>query len=166
MAQKEAERLARIERQIRALEREKKELVPKVRAPPVFPIPKKGIEKFRGASYSTWFKALGSFGPGRNWDSYAAMQNLLDEDLMDIEAPAAFYSQQITGRVKWPGIVDREVLIQDLNDKAPWDGDFRDIYPRWEYEYRVVESIGGVPVRFYVHKGKQPPNKARGIHGY
>lgn len=161
-------RLKEIEAQQKKLEKEKAALVPKVAAmnPPTYPIPAQGIEKFRGATYSTWFKAAGAF----NARDMGVSPKLLDDEFQEFDLPTVFYSQAITGRVKWFGIVDREYVIADLNDKAPWAGnDFRQIYPVWEYTYRVVESIGGVPVRFYEHRARQPITRRdikRGWHSY
>lgn len=168
VAPRDEARLREIERQQRALEKEKRELIPKVAAmnPPTFAIPKGGIKRFRGAKYSTWFKAAASFGNARDWDSYAQMQNLLDEEAEEFNAPASFYSQQILGRVKWDGIVGREEIIATLNERAGLDEDFRRLYPKWEYVYRIVESIGGVPVRFFEHKAKQPRSTRERRIGY
>lgn len=164
----EAARLKKVEKQIKELEKERAELRPKVAAmqPPELQLPEAGIKRNRGSQYSTWFKAQGSFGNRADWDSYSQMAGLLDDMEMDFDAPAAFYSNAVMGRVKFPGIVDREVLISQLNDIAGWNGDFRDIYPRWEYTYRIVESIGGVPIQFFTHKAKQPLSKKDRARGW
>jgi len=158
--------LKEIEALQRRLEREKAALTQNVAAmrPITYKIPRGGIKRLRGAQYSTWFKAMGAFKAGRMGESPTLM---LEMDELGFDVPDVFYSQAITGRVKFDGIVSLEYVINHLNSRAPWDGeDFRDIYPRWEYTYRIVESIGGVPVRFYEKRGKQPRNKKDRMDGF
>lgn len=165
---RDAQRLRKVEQELKRLEKERATLIPKVAAisPPESPFPDAGITRRRGSVYKTWFKAQGSFGERQDWDAYAQMQGLLDDTELDLDVPTAFYSNHVTGRVMYPGIVDREAVIADLNDKAPWNGDFRDIYPRWWYEYRVAEFIGGVVVRFWIHKARQPRTARDRRNGY
>ena len=113
--------------------------------------------KRKGFTYTTWFKAFGSMNQS---DNMGDSPTLLDEmeELDDLSIPSAFYSHGITGQVKWAGIRDREELIADLNSQSPWAGlDFREIYPKWEYYYQIVESVGNVAVRIYEYRAKHPP---------
>lgn len=104
-----------------------------------------------GARYTTWFRAQGTMGEAPRDEAYARMAAMLDEDIEETPAPAAFYSNQgtILKRVRWPGIKPLDDIIDDLNDKLQFKGeetpdfDFRDIYSRWEYRYQVVETFGG-----------------------
>jgi hypothetical protein len=140
-------RLKEIELEKARLESRKARIAPVIRPQP---FPTRGIEKRRGSVYTTWFKAQGLMGKGgRGWDEYERMKYALDDIEVDSNAPGAFYSHHILGRIKWPGIVPVEELILRLNDVGGWEGDFRDIYDNWSYEYQVVESIGGTPIRIW-----------------
>lgn len=114
-----------------------------------------GSEFRRGAKYSTWFKAAGSVEKDRRMtfaDSYA--QGLMDEDVESEEEgyaiPALFFSNQggLLGQVKFDGIIPLETLIGRLNLKLQFlgeespDFDFRIAYPRWEYKYQIIETLG------------------------
>lgn len=108
-----------------------------------------------GAKISTWFKAAGSMESGKGFnfaDSYKA--GLMDEDVENYDEgyamPALFFSSQghLLGRVKFKGRMPLLDLIEMLNDKLQYLGeespefDFRKAYPKWEYKYQIVETIG------------------------
>lgn len=108
-----------------------------------------------GAKISTWFKAAGSMEGGKGFtfaDSYKA--GLMDEDVENYDegyaVPALFFSNQghLLGRVKFKGRMPLLDLIEMLNDKLQYLGeespefDFRKAYPKWEYKYQIVETIG------------------------
>lgn len=161
---RDVERLREIERQQRKLEEERQRLLPRVaaREPPTLEV-RSFAGKRKGFTYHTWFKAIGFMDRrgGRNED----ISQLLEETLEFEEGsiPAAFISHGITGKVKYMGIRDREELINDLNSQADWAPmDFRDVYPNWEYTYRIVESVGNVPVAFYEYRAARP--RRRGLN--
>lgn len=164
---KAAKRIAEIERKQRELEKEKRELLPKTAAmePPV-----RGVERFAGRregfTYHTWFKALGTFAglqELKGGDSPDILNEMEEE--FDGNIPRAFYSHAITGRVKYRGIVKLQKVIDDLNRVADWAPmDFRDVYPKWEYTYRIVESVGDVPVQIYEIRASRP--KRKGYRSY
>lgn len=117
------------------------------------------IQRLRGATYDTYFKAMGIMGTK---ELFANMRDgespsLLEEDDDRLPIPAAFYSQQsgVLGKVKWQGIVPLDDLVEELNGALQFVGeeisgfDFREAYDYWELTYRVFERIGGVPVREY-----------------
>jgi hypothetical protein len=146
-------RLQEIERERQRLEIERQKLIKAVGPLEIPKFDLRDFKKFRGATYSTWFKAVGA---DRARD-IGTSPKLLDEEFNEFDLPKLFYSHSITGKVKWFGIVDRGYLIKHLNDRAPWDGnDFRDIYPNWEYTYQVREYLGGVWVRTYEYRAKSP----------
>lgn len=81
-------------------------------------------------------------------DAYNA--GVYEETNEEFAAPTMFFSQEglLLGQVKFKGIVTLDTMIDDLNDKLQFSGegsadfDFRTAYPRWSYEYQVVETIG------------------------
>lgn len=100
----------------------------------------------KGATYATYFRALGTFA--NNADVYN--RDLIYSDVDEIGAPAAWYSNQglILGQVKWRGIVALEELLDRLNLALQFAGeeiagfDFRNVYPVWSFKYQVVEFLG------------------------
>lgn len=124
---------------------------PRERAPPGAPEVRQvsAPTSRKGATYSTWFKAMGTMGTAADLkDPY--LSNLLTEDLEEFSAPAQFYSNQsgLLGQVRWKGNIPLEILIDKLNvqlqyigDESP-DFDFRSAYWRWSYKYQVIESLG------------------------
>lgn len=102
-----------------------------------------------GARFFTHFKAFGTVGALADMRQVES-PDLLNEDLEDFNAPAAFYSNQsgILGQARWNGIVPLDVLIERLNDQLQFSGegskrfDFREVYPHWEYRYQVTEVLG------------------------
>lgn len=102
-----------------------------------------------GATYYTYFRAFGTFGSRAEMTGRDS-PDVLDYDVDEIDAPAAFYSNQsgIMGQVRWEGIVGLSELIARLNARLQYaesrsDGfDFRDEYPVWSYRWHVVEKIG------------------------
>ena len=113
-------------------------------------IPRGGFRRKRGASYSTWFKAMGTVGllaDMRDADS----PDLLGDELPDFPAPRAFYSQQsdLLGKVKWQGVKPLGELIGELNNALQFVGeevdgfDFRTVYDQWEFRYQIAENVGG-----------------------
>jgi hypothetical protein len=158
------EELRLIEEEAR-IEREQIEEKVAAQAPP-----ERGIDNFpgerKGFNYHTWFKAFGTFGDMRDMgDSPTLLGDM--EELEDMDVPSAFYSSGILGKVKWRGRKDREKLIDELNAVAPWNGnDFRDVYPKWEYVYKITESVGDVVVQEFTYRACRPYNvesRARGF---
>lgn len=156
-----------MEKEIKELEKRRRELTPTVAA---MQPPTQRFKSFKGKregfSYTTWFKAIGSMeslAELKGGDSPSIVNEMMEFD--DYDIPSAFYSHSILGKVKWKGIRDRERIIAELNFVAPWSGnDFRDIYSKWEYTYRVVESVGDVPVNIYEYRAKQPrTNKDKSV---
>ena len=104
-----------------------------------------GLTERKGATYKTYFRAKGTFG-----DITEESPQLLFDDVEEIGAPAAFYSNHgaILGQVRWDGIVPLETLIRRLNGALQYLGeetrgfDFREAYPSWSYGYRVIEFLG------------------------
>lgn len=162
------ERLEEVEKQLAALEKERRELIPKTAAmaPPTAPIGE--FQNRKGFNYNTWFKAIGSMeslAELKGGDSPTIVNEFSEFD--DFDVPSAFFSHTYLGKVKWRGIKDREEIISELNFKAPWSGnDFRDIYPKWEYVYRIVESVGDVVVNIFEYKAKQPRTQKDRVRGW
>jgi hypothetical protein len=119
--------------------------------PPVTPAPTRTARPTgrAGAKLTTWFKALGTTGSISDMRG-AESPDLLSQDLEDFAAPRAWYSNQggLLGRVRWQGEIGLEILIDRLNIALQFAGeesgdfDFRVAYPRWEYRYQIIETIG------------------------
>lgn len=101
-----------------------------------------------GAEYTTVFRAMGTFGDLE--ELRGRSPSILQDDIEEIGAPAAWYSTQggLLGQANFPGIVPLDILLDRLNDSLQFLGeespnfDFRTAYPRWEYRYHVVETLG------------------------
>lgn len=114
----------------------------------------------RGAKYFTMFKAEGSLGTRKDLhpkELKGESPSILQDDIDDYEegnyaAPAAFFSQQYLRKVKFEGILEVELLIDELNSKLQYVGeeepdfDFRKVYDYWSYNYEVHEKYGGTSV--------------------
>jgi hypothetical protein len=152
-------RVREIEEEIKRLEKEKQKILPHRKAK-VLRFPDGGIEKLRGATYATYYRALGSTESLKKMKRTKS-PGVLDEDLDDGNAPAAFYSTVVLGRAKWPGVKPQKEIEADLNKLLQYKGrekrgfDWREEYPHWEETYEVVEFIGSVPVRIYRKRGRQ-----------
>lgn len=162
------QRREEIQKEIERLQKEDRKLTEKTAAmlPPTKSF--KEFEKRKGFRYHTWFKALGSMeslAELKGGDSPQIVNDFMEHE--DYDIPSAFYSHTYLGKVKWDGIRDRELIIDELNFKAPWSGnDFRAIYAKWEYVYRVVESVGDVVVNIYEYRAKQPRNHKDKVRGW
>lgn len=100
----------------------------------------------KAARYETWFKAMGTTGELE--DLRGRSPDIVNEVVEEYGAPAAWYSTQILGQVRFKGELALEFLIDELNSKlqfvgeGPADFDFRRDYPQWSYRYQVIEYIG------------------------
>lgn len=127
---------------------------PPTREPPRVPAPRTRLEQTdrAGATYTTFFKAMGTSGDLRVIEGApkGKSPDVFRETLEDLGAPGAFYSNQsgLLGRVKWEGIVPLETLFDELNLKLQFIGeetagfDFRLAYREWSYKYQVIETLG------------------------
>ena len=160
--QQRVEELRKIEKEARE-ERERIETKVAAQMAPIRALA--DFEERKGFTYTTWFKATGTFG------REAGYSPLLGEmtELEDFDVPSQFFSGAMIGKVKWQGVREREELIGILNKAAAWSpDDFRDIYPRWEYRYYVAEMVGNVVVQIYEHEARQPLDKkqrGKGVMG-
>jgi len=150
--------LAKLKKELEPLERKikrKEELEREIKEQPV-PEVRLGVAGFapeRNVRYITTFKAEGWFTKNR------ISPDLLAEDSASGYADWWFSNHIVP--VKYNGIVEREDIIQNLNDVAGeegglWEGDFRDVYPNWTYRYVIFEYIGNVPIRAHVWRAKKP----------
>jgi hypothetical protein len=139
------------------LEREGIEEKIAARAPP-----EKGTDEFverKGFNYHSWLKAFATFGELRDMGDSPTLLGEMEE-LEQFDVPAAFHSGAKLGKVKWKGIQDREALIEKINAAIlPAGADFRDVYPQWEYTYKITESVGDVVVQEFVHRARKPFTK-------
>lgn len=154
---KALQELEKVEKQLEELRKKREELLPRTAAmgPPVQALNK--LKERRGFSYHTWFKAIGSMeslADLKGGDSPSIINEMMEYE--DYDIPSAFYSHSILGKVKWRGVRPLERIIEELNFKGFSGNDFRAIYTRWEYTYRVVESVGDVPVNVFEVRAKQP----------
>lgn len=140
----------------KAIQKEKRALIPKVAAMDAPVVRWDGrfdsIRKIRGATYATWFKAAGAF----DQRDIGSSPKLLDNEFEDLDYPSVFYSQAVTGKVRWNSYRTRRYLIEHLNVTGFQGNDFRNIYPAWEYVYQLREYIGGVLVKINEYRAASP----------